>query len=229
MTKTTLRHAKELNLLPSVTTILKCLNKPALNIWKMEQVILAVFTTPRFNGEDDDAFVKRVLSVDREQDKEAAAAAKLGTEIHNALENAIHGRHYDKNLKDYIKPVLKEVDKFGVVMATELTLVGDGYAGKTDLICVNADSLTYTVVDFKTTKKLPKESHKENRLQLAAYSYAYKMPEEYIRQTCNIYISTVEAGKIAVCINTDVEETYRAFHKLVGVWQWVNEYKPEQQ
>src|SRR5512139_1672294 len=74
---TTLADARKLNLLPSVTTILKILHKQALVNWLIEQAVLAAMTTPRLPGEQDDAFIERVLHTERVQDQEAEAARDL--------------------------------------------------------------------------------------------------------------------------------------------------------
>lgn len=44
---TTLRDAKKMGLVPSVTTILGVANKPALNRWKENQILLAAMTLHR--------------------------------------------------------------------------------------------------------------------------------------------------------------------------------------
>ena len=44
---TTVKDARELGLLPSVTTIIGCAAKPALDVWKQQQAILAALTLPR--------------------------------------------------------------------------------------------------------------------------------------------------------------------------------------
>ena len=44
---TTLREARELGLLPSVTGILKVINKPELEAWKQSQLVAAALTLPR--------------------------------------------------------------------------------------------------------------------------------------------------------------------------------------
>ena len=48
---TTLRDAKKLGLLPSVTTVIGAVAKPGLNRWLQEQAILAALTLPRLEGE----------------------------------------------------------------------------------------------------------------------------------------------------------------------------------
>src|SRR5512136_668210 len=48
---TTLRDARKLGLLPSVTNVLGVINKPELVEWKMTQAVLAALTLPRLEGE----------------------------------------------------------------------------------------------------------------------------------------------------------------------------------
>lgn len=223
MTKTTLRHAKKMNLLPSVTTILRILDKPALTAWKIEQAVLAVMTTPRLPAEADDAFIQRVLAVDKEQDKERDAAAQLGTDIHAEIEAAINGQSISDRLAPYVDPVMAALTKFGSPVFSEKNLVGNGYAGRCDLCA--SDGLGSTIIDFKSTKKLPKESYAEHRLQLAAYA---KCDGVIAARTANIYISTLAPGQIAVCENTDIEPTFDTFNHLLKVWQWMNDYTPKQ-
>jgi len=225
MTPTTLRHAKKLNLLPSVTTVLRCLDKPALTAWKIEQAVLAVMTTPRQVGELDDAFIERVLRTDKEQDKERDAAAQLGTDIHTAIEAAINGQiaQVEKRLLPYIEPVMEKLMVFGSPVFSEKNLVGKGYAGRCDL-CASDGKLS-TIIDFKSTKKLPKNSYTEHKLQLAAYA---KCEGVIAARTANIYISTLEAGQVAVCINEDIEPTFEAFNHLLKLWQWLSDYSPKQ-
>lgn len=223
MTPTTLRHARKLNLIPSVTTILKILDKPALTNWKIEQAVLAVLTTPQLPNEPLDAYCKRVLETDKVQDEARDAAAKLGTAIHQAIEDALNGRCYLADYDAYVQPVLAECAKFGKLIATEKVIVGQGYAGRVDAIFDNNEVIT--VVDFKTTKKLPKESYDEHKLQLAAYGEVVGAPI-----TANIYISTANQGEIAVCENDviSIKHAFEAFMNIVKVWQWKNNYVPEQ-
>ena len=53
---TTLRDARKLGLLPSVTNILGVIAKPGLTSWLQEQAVLAALTLPRIEGESEDAF-----------------------------------------------------------------------------------------------------------------------------------------------------------------------------
>jgi len=89
MRKATLADARKVNALPSVTTILRILDKPALTRWLIEQAVLAVLTTPRLDGEVLDVFIERVLLVTKSRTKKRDAAAELGTKIHAAMELAL--------------------------------------------------------------------------------------------------------------------------------------------
>lgn len=82
MRDTTLRDARQLGLVPSVTTILQEANKPALINWMIDQALMAALTLPRNEGESLDDFIGRAKEDSKQQ---AINAAARGTEIHNAL------------------------------------------------------------------------------------------------------------------------------------------------
>lgn len=220
---TTIADCRKLGLLPSVTQILRVLDKPALNRWMIRQAVAAVVTAPDMAGEGLDAKIERVLDREQQQDEEAQKARDLGTDIHAAIELAAQGRQCDPEFRVYVDPVLIAVRQWGKVASVERILVGDGFAGKADLIMLNADTIL-TVVDFKTTKKLPKFAYPEHKLQLSAYVKASGADESY-----NIYISTEEPGKIAICPSGTFEDYQHGFQHLVKLWQWLNNYVPEQE
>jgi hypothetical protein len=218
---TTLADARKLNLLPSVTTILSVLDKPNLTSWKIEQAVNAVLTTPRSNGEALDAFVQRVLQQERQQDDESKKAMQLGTDVHNALELHLQGKPYPEHLRAYVAPVMSLPVMKGIVISTEQIVVGDRYAGRTDLIIDNGNVINF--IDFKTAKKLPeKGSWDDHKLQLSAYIKAWigNTGGTPIRSN-NIYISTSEAGKCVCFDNGDWEVDYNeGFKPVVTHWYW---------
>lgn len=226
MRPTTLTDAKKMGLLPSVTTILKALHKQALVDWLIEQACLAVLTTPRNEGEDIDAFVHRVLHVEKVQNQESDIAKDKGTAIHAALEVACAGGEVDNEVWPWASGAYVEIMKRGRTVRTESIVVGEGYAGKVDLI---QESDEIWVWDWKTTKKLPaKGAWTEHVLQAAAYAAALarNTGDKRIR-TGNVYISTVDQGQFAVCEHADWQDTYEnGFKPLVRVWQHLNAYKP---
>jgi hypothetical protein len=234
----TITDAKKLNLVPSVTSILKLLDKPALTTWLIEQAVLAVVTSPRKPGEADDAYVYRILHVEMEQDKERRFAADKGTAIHNALELYFTGQKdlIGKEILPWIEPAALAIAGTGELVAAEKCLVGDGYAGRTDLILRNLQG--WHVWDWKSSKNLPDPAkggaYAEHRLQLSAYGNAFlsELPEEERQRRIyvgNVYISTVECGKFLILETPDWLETYeRGFRPLVEHWQWAKGYAPVQ-
>jgi hypothetical protein len=81
MRPTTLRDARKLNLVPSVTTIIRCAAAPGLELWKANQLMMAALTLPRRDGEAEKDWLSRVVQDSKEQARKAAAR---GTAIHAA-------------------------------------------------------------------------------------------------------------------------------------------------
>lgn len=228
MKSPTLADARKLLLLPSVTTILKVLDKPALNDWKARQVAYAIMTTPQNKGETIDQFFDRVLLVERVHEQEAATARDIGTSIHDAIEKALGGKEYDQSLAAFVKPVVEWANATGKVLWTEKHLVGDGFAGRADMMLHNPSLNVRLLVDFKTTKSMPdKDSWTEHKLQTAAYASTPSESKGDRLVTCNVYISTKEPGNIAVFTQHDWADTYvNGFEPLLRYWMWANQYWP---
>jgi hypothetical protein len=224
----TLADARKLNLLPSVTTILKVLHKQALVEWLIEQACLAVLTSPRHDGEALDAFVYRVLHMEKVQDQESNAARDRGTELHAALELMFEGRgsEVSSDLIPWVEPAFKAVSALGPTIATERVVVGDGYAGKVDLVQSGLSSVW--LWDWKTTKKVPDKAWSEHRLQLSAYAKAYSQISGSPINVGNVYISTIEQGKFSICEHDQWMQTYEiGFAPLVEHWKWATGYSPK--
>lgn len=230
----TLADARKLDLVPSVTTILKILAKPALTNWLIEQAILAVITSPRREGETDDAFVDRIINVEMVQDQERDKAAQRGRDIHEALEFLFRGQQLPKpEIYPWVKPAFEFMRSSGELVGTEKILLGDGFAGRADLFQKHPDY--WILRDYKSTKSMPNPKQgawPEHRLQLAAYAKAFldSLPEteRCRRVVCsNVYISTIIPGSYVVCETEDWFETYeRGFKCLLNYWQFANQYAP---
>ena len=76
---TTLRDARKVGAVPSVTNVLSIFHKEFLVAYKINQAILAALTLPRIDGESEDDFAKRVFTDSKEH---AASAARLGSRLH---------------------------------------------------------------------------------------------------------------------------------------------------
>ena len=223
---TTLADARKLGLLPSVTNILNVLAKPGLQDWITRQAVLAVVTAPDVQGEGLDDKISRVLEIERQQDQEAAAARDRGTQFHDALEQLAKGQTVDSGTLVWIEAAWKHALTIGTPVESEVILVGNGYAGRCDLIIRSAE--TDFVVDFKTAKKLPtKGSWNEHRLQLAAYAAAWQIGNnERLVKTANLYLSTIETGLFAWWENPPWKDDLPVFEAALAIWQWQNNYKP---
>lgn len=232
MRSTTLADARKLNLLPSVTTILKILHKEGLVNWRIEQSCLAVLTTPRPAEEPLDAFVERVLKTERVQDQEMEAARNLGTDMHNGLEALFAGEQISDELRPWIEPAYQFLKGFREwkEILTETILVGSGCAGKADFI--GTEDAVDWIVDFKTTKKVPdpkKGSWQEHQLQLSAYANMrwFDIEEARAVHTANLYISTTDCGKFVWIENPPWAPTFDlGFEPILKHWQWANNYRP---
>lgn len=224
------KDARELGLLPSVTSVLKLLRKPALEEWLIRTAVAAVVTAPDVPGEGIDAKITRVLDAERQQDEEAANAASLGSDIHAALELCFKNKAQDTpvELWPWISQAMTAIEKYGKVHAVETILIGNGYGGLCDLILEAPDC--WWLFDHKTTRKLPtKGAYVEARLQLAAYAAAFHgrltpLGAAKPIHTANCYISTTEQGKFVICEHDpDWQKVYNsAFAPLLQYWHWAN-------
>lgn len=248
MKSPTLADARKLNLLPGVSSILKVLHKEALVVWRIEQAVLAILTTPRidipqFDGEGreigtrpetDDEFTKRVLSTERVQDQESQIARDRGTQIHDGLELLSKNQPVAEDLIPWIQPAWAALSKYGSPIAVEMHIVGRGYGGRVDILQKAPDCLW--IWDYKTTKKLPeKGAYPEHRLQLAAYAAAVewdlfkKSGQSVTIKTGNVYISSIDQGQFVICEHPEWKETFnRGFAPLVAHWQWSTGFVPNQ-
>lgn len=170
---TTLRDAKSNGLVPSVTTIIGQLNKPALVAWAQQQVLLASLTLPRLPNEPEDAYIARIMQDAKEESRKAA---DRGTAVHAGIQGFFEGNPVPEYQKHY-ENVSEELKKaFGDRnWISEKAFASDTafqFGGKVDL---HSPSLhggdNGFVVDIKTKDKdLDKaEPYWEHILQLSAY------------------------------------------------------------
>jgi hypothetical protein len=148
---TTLRDARKLGLLPSVTNVLGVINKPELVEWKMTQAVLAALTLPRLAGEGEDAFAKRVVE---DSQSRMRSAADFGSAFHAGAEQVAKTLEVDPagpyaawlNLhRDWFQAnCVRLVWTERVLFSTEL-----GYAGTADLL-IEHPQHGLTLVDYKT-------------------------------------------------------------------------------
>lgn len=229
---TTLRDARTLQLLPSVTTVMSVLAKPQLDDWKHRQITAWCYNhTP--HNEDAEAFHARAIEGAFEQ---VSDAADLGTDIHKALELYFTGQPYDAAFKVYVEPVVAWVEANGVKFhkhELRLTSTAFGYAGTTDAVI--ECSRGAGILDFKSRKTkpgLPVTPFDGQAMQIAAYYKAAwwdeTKPPLLPAVGVNVFISTTEPGRVeAAWYDADqIAREWEAFKAALTLWRHLKGYDP---
>jgi hypothetical protein len=217
---TTLRDARERNLVPSVTTILNIAAKPGLNVWLQEQAILAALTLPRYENEPESVWLKRVVQDSKSQAREAA---DLGTEIHTAVQGFYEGKRASA-FPIHVQTCTKAIEgHYGARnwVAERAFAHEMGFGGKVDL---HSEGI---VIDIKTkdfsdpSKVVPYDEH---LMQLAAYRVGLGMPEA---RCANVFISRTNPDLAVVTewAEEDLQRGWKMFTALLSFWQYKNQYE----
>lgn len=239
MRPATLRDARKVGALPSVTNILGILAKPGLDAWKIEQGIMAALTLPRGKDEALDAFAKRVV-VDMGEQVERAAG--LGTAVHAACELYASETVFpnDPTIRALWEPWREWFDaEVLCVEALEATVVCPrvGYGGRVDMMAKVKD-LGWCVIDFKTqkvprnAKGIPKPNLYEPwPLQLAAYAVPLSVDVgKGVDQIVSVVIDSVTPSPVTVHVwPTSIDENMEIFERVATLWRWLKEYDPRAQ
>ena len=229
MRGTTLADARKLALVPSVTTVLGVLAKPALETWKVRQGILAALTLPKLADETEDAYLSRILSDSGQQAKDAADE---GTRIHDAIERDFKGLVVEERYRPHVAGVrakLREIFPEVNDWISESSFCHViGYGGKVDLHSPS----TGIVVDFKGKdgdftdgKKLAYDQH----WQLAPYQKG--LCPNKCAACANLFFSRTHPGIVAshVCSVKEMQEGWAVFQAALQVWKTIKRYDPSTQ
>lgn len=215
---TTLRDARKLGLVPSVTTIIKCAASPGLEAWKLQQMMLAALTLPRAPGESEESFIGRIQMDSKEQ---AKMAAERGSEVHAALESFFETRHVTSKFAESVIGTESEIVKiFGdLSWATEKSFSRDGFGGKVDLHSRDGQGV---VIDFKTKEFTSETMDKaqgfdEHLMQLAAYRVGLDIPQA---RCANVFVSVTQPGLVVVreWTQEDLTRGWKMFCSLLEFW-----------
>ena len=215
---TTLRDARKMDLIPSVTTIMNCAAKPGLEAWKLNQMLLAALTLPKAPEESIDEYAQRVAKDSKEH---ARMAAERGTSIHTSLEKWFEGVVIADHA-EYQMGVAEEIKKhFGDFEWVTEKSFGHalGFGGKTDLHTRHGDGV---VLDFKTKEFTSADMDKvvgydEHVMQLAAYRVGLELPKA---RCANVFVSATEPGlvKIVEWQPNEIERGWAMFDALRQYW-----------
>ena len=233
--------AKAEGLYFSVTEHQKVEAKPALEIWKLGQALKAAFANPPLAGEDEAAFVRRI-----KKDSYSSAAADLGTDIHNAIQEVLEKTktisEVSKNLQPYVRPAIDYFEEKGF---TDLTLektvvnLNEGYAGTVDCAATAGGGQKF-VLDWKSRKTSPKykklQPYDGQPEQVAAYAAAF-YGEDLVESEqvwgANAFISTTEIGEdgnarfeVVSYTPAEVRHHWETYKLVTELWRRRNNYDP---
>jgi hypothetical protein len=211
----TVKDAREHGLLPSVTTIIGCASKPALDVWKQQQAILSALTLPRLEGESEEDWLSRVVSDSKET---AKSAAERGTQIHGVIE-AFYEGIYIPELPPYVRAVENAINEhFGSQLwISEKSFAYGGFGGKCDLVAKSG-----FVVDFKTTEKdLDKLDYFfDHQMQLSAYRQGFEMPKA---RCAIVYVNALQnKAKLVEIPEDDLRIGWECFTHLLAFYRAKN-------
>lgn len=220
---TTLRDARSLNLVPSVTTILNVAAKPALLAWMQQQVLLAALTLPRRPDEPEKDYIDRIISDSKEQGK---AAADAGTDIHASIQGHYENQPTGKHQESVTACVQAITDHFGQrEWVSERAFAHEaGFGGKCDLFAGDGEGV---VVDIKTKEFTDPDKiggYDEHLMQLAAYRVGLGIPKA---RCANVFVSRNVPGLVVVkeWPLEDLDTGWEMFMHLLAFWQLKNDHR----
>lgn len=212
-----------LGLVPSVTTVTRIIDKPALVNWQIEQAIMAALTLPRIDGESERDWLARV----REDSKaQAKAAAEEGSRIHDACERYYKGQRPPAEYWTHVVGVANAIAEAfpGVTdWVAEASFAHEsGYGGKVDLHSPS----TGIVVDYKGKdgdfsdgKKLAYDQH----WQLGAYQVGLGLRNE---ACANVFFSRTHPGatRLHLWKASEIAEGAEIFADALRLWKRLKKY-----
>ena len=247
MRPTTLRDARKLKLFPSVTTVIKPITYGKLKDWWGKQIAMSALTLPEIEGESADDRYQRILTDAGEHVREAA---KEGTRIHAALEQALRREPYDDAYKPHVRPVLLALKALREEISQNLphTLRWEaetplepsmvGYGGRADLLLVDEDWIPngtcWAVVDFKTKDFTPEDALKKGSRGLVYDEWAYQLAGYAHGFGCHpsarwfsFVISRSNPGCFFQHEWTDKKRFLECFLDLLSFWKNARDFYPE--
>jgi hypothetical protein len=231
----TLRDARKVGAVPSVTTIIGQLGKPQLEKWKLLKLLEYIERQESIQKitSAGDKWKEIVLA---KLNEELSCYSKRGTEVHDALEQYYKECTLPKQSDlPFILPAIQLLDKLfqthGLIkiVAEPSFCHRDGFGGKIDLLVYTEEGLI--ILDYKTKqgKDLGSKSiYPDYKMQLAAYAEAYK--QEDLLYCANMLISVTDPGEhyLHIWSEKDLEDGRQMFYNLLEYWKLSNNYRPEE-
>lgn len=234
MRPTTVRDARKLDLVPSVTKIINQLAKPELDRWRTNEVLDAVLNYGLPEDKDEESLSYWKASVITMSKEKMVTARDEGTKIHGIIEQyfdedetVIASKYHERLVA--VESFMREYGAHNVEPEKSFGCgLWGGYGGKIDAACLDAN----VVIDFKTTDfqvvdgKIMKNGKKatlhrfDHALQLTAYSMGLALSNPTL---LNIFISTTTDD--VVCHEWSADDRIKAadiFENLTRMWWLFN-------
>jgi hypothetical protein len=252
MRATTLRDARKLQLVPSVTTVMSIQDKPALIWWKQNQLLEAAIKDPYHALIYQPSEWKSLML--KESSKIGRQAADNGTRIHDSLETAMKKgltscEDGTLEITTTVMEFLKKTFEGFEFVAEDSFTHQSGFGGKIDLYGVKdkgKKTERRMVLDFKTKNKTKQEMEKikaydDQHLQTAAYVKGLEDTKELgsrmeygLWERYNLFIGydvcinkTFQLTGVKLTQSKDFDREWGMFEKLLEFWQLKNSYVPK--
>lgn len=232
-----LRHDRKLLMslcaVPSVTTITRILEKPALVEYKLQCLYTAMLDNPKLNGESDEDYYDRVCQVANEHRN---TRASRGSEMHTAIEHFLLGKDISSSpWKEHVDEAVKALTQYGITLGSagvsEHSFAHDCgtgcYGGKVDY---HERMPAGLVIDFKSKEEITdkhlagtnKLAYDEHAMQLAAYREGLGIPEA---RGINVFVGERDR-RVFIYEHrpSDLARGMRLFRAVLEVWKIKNNY-----
>lgn len=217
--QTTLRDARRLGLLPSVTTVLGILDRPGLRAWRIKWAIEIALSMPGPTPEE-------VLEA---TDSYVEWAAAQGTKVHLGLSEHLQGRTIaiEPEIDEIVREFWPWYATSGLhIQRSEHPIVSPlGYAGTVDYLGTYEGDAA--IVDFKTQDfEVEKQAlfYDEHALQLSGYAIGAGMAD---RKRLSVIISRTTPGLVAFHDwSPEAARWDSAWLNLWALWQDLKNYYP---
>lgn len=217
------KEAKELGLVPGVTSISGQLANEAIVQWSTSTVINICMHSPFC--EMGASTTEWITSIKNKFREEKDRITGQGHVIHDALEKYYKtGKLVDKT-KEFVVPVIEIIERTWPMLQrtdwqAERSFNYDGlYGGKVDLSTEHEKGI---ILDFKTkdtddvVKYKAYESHKQ---QLIAYAYGLKIPQA---KCGDIFLSALTPNIVKLDMQDNLDIHWRKFKVLLKYWHLEN-------
>lgn len=218
---TTLADARKLDLIPSVSAIINCANSPALEAWKLKEMLMASLTLPRLENESLDDLAIRIQHDSKETGRKAR---DRGTEIHGAIESFFTGNVPETYLNHAIETEKALNMYFGQQnwICEKSFAHSNGYGGKCDMYSNDGIIVDIKTKEFTDPDKVA--AYDSHLMQIAAYCHGLGFPNG---RGANAFVSVQEPVQVVIIEwdQEDLERGWKMFNSLLQFWQEKNKYK----